>query len=75
MYSVINRTSSQILTDIRNAFYGAKETDVSLFYIGTHGNTSASIYNNYNNAGRLSTSPDAYGNSSLSLPELADCLR
>ena len=75
VYSVINRTSSQILTDIRNAFYGAKETDVSLFYIGTHGNTSASIYNNYNNAGRLSTYPDAYGNSSLSLPELADCLR
>ena len=67
----INRTDSQIQSDIQSAFYGATDNDISLFFICTHGNESISYGQDYYNAGCLTTYPDAYGRSALSLHRLA----
>ena len=64
-----NRTNSQIKSDISYAFAGATSSDVSLFYISTHGNKSITYSSNYYGAGFLET---YYG--SLSLHELAGWL-
>ena len=64
-----NRTNSQIKSDINSAFAGATSSDVSLFYISTHGNKSITYSSNYYGAGFLETY-----NGSLSLHELAGWL-
>lgn len=70
----IDRTKDQIQSDIRSAFAGATDSDVSLFFINTHGDDETLYSQDYWNAGCLSTYPDAYGQRGLSLHRLASWL-
>lgn len=63
----INRTYNQIYSDIRYTFSGATNSDVSLFYISTHGDQSTSYYRSSIDAGALLT----YDDEMLSLHQLA----
>ena len=67
--TTINRTSSQVLSDIRNTFSGAEVNDISLFYITTHGDKDSEIDSGY--AGWLETYPGGVG---IKLQDLADAL-
>lgn len=79
-----NRTADQIHSDIKSAFAGATEEDVSLFYISTHGamdyyDASGKLkkYKTteyYESAGCLSTYPASDGRAYLTLPTLASWL-
>ena len=75
-----NRTSLQLLSDIRSAFKGAQEGDVSLFYISTHGDQTLTMDGNYPEyAGCLNTYPDYnysdwWDRNALTLGDLAECL-
>lgn len=63
----LNRTYNQIYSDIRYTFSGATNSDVSLFYISTHGDQNSSYYSGGYSAGALLT----YDDQMLSLHQLA----
>ena len=76
----LNRTASQILSDITEAFSGAQEGDVSLFYISSHGDMDLYIdADDGEYAGSLRAYPDYDYDSwedryTLTLPRLAQAL-
>ena len=65
-----DRTYNQIYSDIRTAFAGATNNDVSLFYYSGHGNESSSYYSRPYSCGALLTHDDEM----LSLHQLAEWL-
>ena len=67
----LDRTASQVQSDISAAFAGATSNDVSLFYISTHGNSSVRYTQNYYTAGALSTYAYGPGVNAISLHQLA----
>ncbi len=76
-----NRTSDEICSDIRKAFAGAQEGDVSLFYISTHGDDAQSFDGGFSEyAGFLMTYPNDdytayYERNTLTLVRLASWLK
>ena len=69
VHTRINRTTEQIVGDIRYSFSGATDEDVSLFYIASHGNPYSDIEESYEYAGSLATY-----DGTLTLPRLAELL-
>ena len=73
-YTVTKKTDvsrTQLRTAILDAFAGADDNDVSLFFIATHGATG---FATGEKAGRLTLITSYYHTETMTLAELADCL-
>ena len=70
----LDRTASQIHSDIQTAFAGAEQGDISLFFITTHGDIDMMFeYGDGEYAGHLVVERSGYGDT-LTLPTLAKWL-